>query len=310
MSLVVESISKRFEKVRALESLSFRAQPGRIFGLLGANGAGKTTAMRVILDILRPDSGEVTWHGAPNTSLPRRTWGYLPEERGLYPKMRVVDQLVFFAGLYGVGRRAAQRQIDEWLERLRIPEHRARRVEELSKGNQQKVQFLAAILHDPEVLLMDEPFSGLDPVNAALLKDAFLEMRRRGKALIFSTHQMATVEELCEEIAIVHRGRLVVGGDVREVKRASGRQVVRISLEADDGARPDDGWLDDLQGMRVTRRGNDYTELEAARGHDPQVVLRAALDRGRVTRFEIADPPLEQIFIEHVGPQATNPEDR
>ena len=194
MSLVIDGISKRFGRVVALDRVSFSVEPGRIFGLLGANGAGKTTCMRIVLDILRADGGEVTWRGTRNMALPRLTWGYLPEERGLYARMRVGEQLRYFASLYGVSSAAAGAEIDDWLERFRIPDYRDRKVEELSKGNQQKIQFIAAIIHDPEVLIMDEPFSGLDPVNVRLLKEAFLEMATRGKALIFSTHQMEMVE--------------------------------------------------------------------------------------------------------------------
>jgi ABC-2 type transport system ATP-binding protein len=233
MSLVVDHVSKTFGPVVALDGVSFEAEPGRIFGLLGANGAGKTTSMRIVLDILRPDSGSVRWQGRPNIELPRDTWGYLPEERGLYMRMKVIDVLRFFAALYGVPARDATRTVEEWLERFHVPEYRDRKVEELSKGNQQKIQFIAAILHDPDVLIMDEPFSGLDPVNVGLLKEAFIEMRDRGKTLIFSTHQMETVEELCEAICIVDRGRVVVSGALRDVKRAMGRQVVRLATDGD-----------------------------------------------------------------------------
>jgi ABC-2 type transport system ATP-binding protein len=306
VTLVVESITKRFASVLALEEVSFTAEPGRIFGLLGPNGAGKTTAMRIVLDILRPDAGAVTWQGEPNHRQPRRTWGYLPEERGLYPRMRVGDQLRFFGALYGIADRRARSGIDEWLERFRISDYRDRRVEELSKGNQQKVQFIAAIVHDPEVLIMDEPFSGLDPVNARLLKEAFLEMRRLGKTLVFSTHQMGTVEELCEEIAIVDHGRVVVGGPLRDVKRAMGRQVVRLAADGSD-PRP---WLERLPGVEVTREGADYVELNVPRDRDPQEILRAAVERGAsVTRFEIADPSLEEVFVAHVGRSASDEEE-
>jgi ABC-2 type transport system ATP-binding protein len=299
MSLVVDSITKRFGPVLALDGVTFSVAPGRIFGLLGANGAGKTTCMRIVLDILRADAGSVTWEGQANTDLPRRTWGYLPEERGLYLRMKVIDVLCFFAALYGVPERDARREVEDWLARFRIPKYRDRRVEELSKGNQQKIQFIAAILHDPAVLIMDEPFSGLDPVNVQLMKEAFLEMRDRGKTLIFSTHQMETVEELCEAIAIIDCGRVVVAGTVRDVKHAMGRQVVRL---ATDGEGNGLAWLERLDGVTITSHRQDYVELQVTAGTDPETILRAALGRGeRVTRFEIGDPSLEEVFIEHVG---------
>jgi ABC-2 type transport system ATP-binding protein len=304
MSLVVEGLRKQFGEVVALDDVSFTVEPGRIFGLLGANGAGKTTSMRIVLDILRPDAGRVTWLGAENTSLPRRTWGYLPEERGLYPKMVVGEQLRFFAALYGVPDATARAVIDDWLERFRIRDYGERKLEELSKGNQQKIQFIAAILHDPEVLIMDEPFSGLDPVNVRLLKEAFLEMRDRGKTLIFSTHQMETVEELCESIAIIDVGRVVVSGAVRDVKRAMGRRVVRLATERDGhGAE----WLTQVPGIELTAQREDYVELHVAGDRDPATILSAALERGeRVTRFEIAEPSLEEIFVEYVGRRAVD----
>ncbi len=299
MSLFVDGITKRFGPVLALDRVSFTAEPGRIFGLLGANGAGKTTSMRIVLDILRPDSGNVTWQGRPNTELPRDTWGYLPEERGLYLTMPVIEVLRFFGSLYGVPPARATSEAEEWLERFRIPEYRDRKVEQLSKGNQQKIQFIAAILHDPDVLIMDEPFSGLDPVNVGLLKEAFLEMRDRGKTLIFSTHQMETVEELCEAIAIIDRGRVVVSGPLRDVKRGMGRQVVRLATDGDGQGIE---WLEGLDGITISARREDFVELNVPSGTDPDRILTAALDRGeRVTLFEIGEPSLEEIFIEHVG---------
>ena len=320
MSLVIDSISKSFGAVRALDNVSFTVEPGRIFGLLGANGAGKTTCMRIVLDILRADIGRVTWQGQMNIDLPRRTWGYLPEERGLYQRMKVIDVLRFFAALYGVPAAQATVEVEDWLERFRVPEYRDRRVEELSKGNQQKIQLIAAILHDPQVLIKDEPFSGLDPINVQLLKEAFLEMRDRGKTLIFSTHQMEQVEELCEAIAIIDRGHVVESGALREVKRRTGRQVVRLAVEVTEGAggrvltdgtEPVDefGWVEAIPGVRLTRRGQDYLEMHVADGTDPESILQAALARGeRVIRFEIADPSLEEIFIERVGHPAVEEE--
>ncbi len=298
MALVIDGLKKRFEEVQALDGISFSVEPGVVFGFLGANGAGKTTTMRIILDILRPDEGSVTWNGSDARHIPRRTWGYLPEERGLYPRMKVLDQLVFFASLYGIPRRKAADEVRYWLTRFRVPEYADRRAEELSKGNQQKIQFIAAILHDPDVLLMDEPFAALDPVNVALLKEAFLAMRDRGKTLVFSTHQMEMVEELADSIAIIDRGRMVVGGPVQEVRRQSGRQVVRLGVAGD----PDLPWLTELDGVTITRWGRDYSELRVAAGREPGSILQAALARGEsVTRFEIGDPTIEDIFIEHVG---------
>jgi ABC-2 type transport system ATP-binding protein len=307
MSLVFDQLCKRFGTVQALDGISFSVEPRQVFGFLGANGAGKTTAMRIALDILRADSGTVSWQGRDSTVLPRRTWGYLPEERGLYPRMKVLDQLVFFGSLYGIGRPQARREAESWLSRFRIPEYAQRRAEELSKGNQQKVQFIAAILHDPEVLILDEPFTGLDPVNVALLKQAFLEMRDRGKTIVFSTHQMEMAEELCDAVAIIDHGQLVVSGPVREVKQASGKQMVRLAVSGD----PDMPWLADVPGVSVTRPGRDYTELEVASGIDPESVLVAARERDeRVTLFEITDPTLERIFVEHVGAAPPSQEER
>ena len=308
MSLVVDTVSKRFGAIQALDGVSFEVEPGRIFGLLGANGAGKTTSMRIVLDILRPDTGTVTWQGTPNIELPRDTWGYLPEERGLYMRMTVMEVLRFFARLYGVPDETATREVEDWLARFRVPDYRDRKVEELSKGNQQKIQFIAAILHDPDVLIMDEPFSGLDPVNVQLLKEAFLEMRDRGKTLIFSTHQMETVEELCEQIAIIDRGKVVVHGSVRDVKRAMGRRVVRLATDGDGNGA---GWLPKLDGVRLIAERADYAELAVQDGTDPELILRRAMEHGeRVTRFEIADPSLEEVFIEHVGRPAAAEEER
>jgi ABC-2 type transport system ATP-binding protein len=271
---------------------------GAIFGFLGANGAGKTTTMRMILDIFRPDSGRITWDGRDVREVPRRNWGYLPEERGLYPKMIVEEQLLFLSRLNGLSKQAAQKELDEWLERFQISIYRKKKIEELSKGNQQKVQFLATVLHDPLILIMDEPFSGLDPVNANVLKDAFLEMHGRGKTIIFSTHQLEQVEELCEDIVIINKGESVVQGSVRDVKRAHGRNVAVLKLDNDPEAR----WLDTLEGVSVTRRRADYVEMQIQANLNPNIIVEAALSHGGIiSRFEITEPSLTDIFIEYVG---------
>jgi ABC-2 type transport system ATP-binding protein len=298
MSLVVDHLSKRFGSVIALDDLAFEVPAGQVFGFLGANGAGKTTTMRIALGVLEPDAGQITWQGVESHRLPRSTWGYLPEERGLYPRMQVLDQLVFFAGLQGVPTERAKRETKAWLRRFRAEDLAGRKAEQLSKGNQQKIQFIAAILHDPQVLLMDEPFTGLDPVNVMLLREAFMELRDRGRTVIFSTHQMEVAEALCESVAIVDRGRMVVGGPLRDVRRATGRRMVRIAVEGDHRLP----WLSEVPGARVIQAGMDRSTVELDAGVEPDVVLAAAITAGaRVRHFEIADPSLEQIFIDFVG---------
>ena len=298
MSLVVDHLHKRFGTVTALDGLAFEVQPGQVFGFLGANGAGKTTTMRITLGVLEADAGRVTWRGTESHRLPRSTWGYLPEERGLYPRMTVLDQLVFFAGLQGVPGERAKREAMAWLRRFRAEDLAGRRAEQLSKGNQQKVQFIAATLHDPQVLLMDEPFTGLDPVNVMLLREAFLELRDRGRTVVFSTHQMEVAEALCETVAIVDRGRMVVGGPLREVKRATGRRMVRIAVEGDHRLP----WLATVPGTRIIQPGMDRSTVELDAGVEPDEILAAAVGAGaRVRHFEVADPSLEQIFIDFVG---------
>ena len=301
MGLVVEHVNKSFGQLQVIKDLSMQVREGSIFGFLGPNGAGKTTTMRMILDIIRPDSGHITWDGQDVREVSRRSWGYLPEERGLYPKVGVEEQLIFLARLNGLSKPAAQRNLDEWLERFQITEYRKRKVEELSKGNQQKIQFLAAILHDPLILIMDEPFSGLDPVNAITLKEAFWEMRKQGKTIIFSTHQLEQVEELCEDVLIINEGQTVIAGSVRDVKRRHGRNVARLKLDNDAEAR----WLDTLEGVQVTKRRQDYIEMQLQADLNPNLIVEAALEHGGIiSRFELTEPSLTDIFIEVVGKAA------
>ena len=298
VSLEIDHVTKRFGTTVALDGLAFDVARGEVFGFLGANGAGKTTTMRVCLGIIRADAGEIRWDGRPTEDVPRRTWGYLPEERGLYPRMGVLDQLVYFGSLYGMAPDVARREALDWLTRFRIPEYADRRAEELSKGNQQKVQFIAAVLHDPEVLLMDEPFTGLDPVNLVLLREAFTELRDRGRTLIFSTHQMEAAEALCESVAIVDHGRLVAGGRVRDLKRASGRRTLRLAVDGELAPT----WLAELPGVVALRPDHGGFALELLPGADSAAILAAVLDHGpSVHRFEVVEPTLEALFIEHVG---------
>ena len=298
MGLTLEHVNKSFGQLHVIKDLSMEVKEGSIFGFLGPNGAGKTTTMRMILDIIRPDSGSITWNGKDVREIPRHNLGYLPEERGLYPKVKVQDQLVFLARLNGLSKAAALEQLDEWLERFQIPQYRNMKVEELSKGNQQKIQFLATILHDPLILIMDEPFSGLDPVNANLLKEALLEMHRRGKTMIFSTHQLEQVEELCEDVVIIDQGQTIIRGSVREVKRQQGRNVALLKLDND----PEALWLDTLEGVQVTKRRQDYIEMNIQSNLNPNLIVEEALRHGGViSRFELTEPSLTDIFIEYVG---------
>lgn len=301
MGLQVEHINKSFAGLRVITDLSLEVQEGSIFGFLGPNGAGKTTTMRMILDILHPDSGRITWNGKDASNVPRRNWGYLPEERGLYPKVEVEEQLLFLARLHGLSKSAARTHLDEWLERFQIAEYRKKKIEALSKGNQQKIQFLATILHDPLILIMDEPFSGLDPINATILKEAFEEMHRRGKTIIFSTHQLEQVEELCQDVVIINKGQTIVQGSVREVKREHGRNVARLKLDND----PDAHWLEELPGVQVTKRRQDYIEMQIQANLNPNLIVEEALRHGGIiSRFELTEPSLTDIFIEYVNEAA------
>jgi ABC-2 type transport system ATP-binding protein len=301
MSLQVEHLNKWFGPFQAIKDLSMEVEEGALFGFLGPNGAGKTTTMRMILDLFRPDSGQITWNGTPVREVARRSFGYLPEERGLYPRMEVAEQLIFLARLSGLSKQDAEHALDEWLERFQITAYRQKKIEELSKGNQQKVQFLAAILHDPTILIMDEPFSGLDPVNATVLKEAFLEMHRRGKTIIFSTHQLEQVEELCEDMVLINKGQSVVQGSVQEIKRQHGRNVARLKLDND----PEANWLDTLAGVYVTKRRQDYIEMQLQANLNPNLVVEAALQHGGIiSRFEVVEPSLTDIFIELIGTTA------
>lgn len=295
MSLIAAEITKRFRDVTAVDNLTFSVQGGSLFGFLGPNGAGKTTTMRVVLGIIRPDEGQVTWNGTPFRRLGRGFFGYLPEERGLYPKMRVAEHLEFLGRIHGLDKRKAQIETERWIDRFDLGELRHKRIEELSKGNQQKVQTIGTMLHDPELLVLDEPFSGLDPVNTALLKEVLLESHKRGKTIIFSSHRMDQVEEICEDIVLIDRGRLVLHGNLRQIKRSMGRQILRISLEGNE-----DFWYK-IPGLELLASRADFQEFRLGEGVDPNYVLREAMQAGQVLRFELVEPSLDQIFVEKVG---------
>lgn len=295
MSFIVSGVTKRFRDVTAVDDLSFSVSEGSLFGFLGPNGAGKTTTMRVALGILGADQGQVTWKGRPFSKQGRGFYGYLPEERGLYPKMRVDEHLEFLGRINGLDKLKARKETDRWLERFELDQVRKKRIEELSKGNQQKVQTIGTLLHSPELLILDEPFSGLDPVNTALLKSVLLESHQAGKTIIFSSHRMDQVEEICDEIVLINRGRLVLSGNLRQIKRSMGRQILRISLEGDQNF-----WAK-IPGLTLLSARPDFLEFRLDGRVDPNHVLSEALGAGQVVHFELVEPSLDQIFVEKVG---------
>jgi ABC-2 type transport system ATP-binding protein len=296
VSLRVSNITKRFGDFTAVEDLSFDVRAGRVFGFLGPNGAGKTTTIRMIVGITAPDEGSISLFGEPVSYATQNRIGYLPEERGLYKKLKVVDQLKYFAELKGVSRSAADKKIDFWLERMGLSEWKKAKTTDLSKGMQQKIQFISTVLHDPDLLILDEPFSGLDPVNVEFMIDVLSEFRNEQKTVIFSTHLMETAERLCHDIILINKSRKVVGGSLREVKESYGTNLIAFR-----GWNADKVIADKTLVESVVSHA-DEQELHLAEGVDPQRVLKALLDAGaNVTKFEVTEPSLNDIFIEKVG---------
>jgi ABC-2 type transport system ATP-binding protein len=289
-------LTRRYGDLVALDDLSFTVAEGQMYGFVGTNGAGKTTTMRIVLGVLEPDAGGVRWRGRPVDSAMRQRFGYMPEERGLYPKMRVRDQLEYFARLHGLERAAARDATGYWLERLGVAGRAGDRVEALSLGNQQRVQLAAALVHGPELLVLDEPFSGLDPVGVDVLAAVLAEQAAIGVPVVFSSHQLELVERICEAVAIINRGKLVAAGAVAEL-RAARRQ--RRYLVGVDGA-PGEWWAG-LPGVRAAGKTNGEAVLELEDGVDEQRVLDAARGAGRVTHFSSAEPSLADLFREAVG---------
>jgi ABC-2 type transport system ATP-binding protein len=291
----VRQAVKTFGHHRAVDGVSLEVPRGIIFGLIGPNGAGKTTTIRMILDIIRPDAGEVRVLGMPAGESARDRIGYLPEERGLYRKMKVLEMVEYQGTLKGARPAEARREAAAWLERLALGEWKDRKVEDLSKGMQQKVQFIGALMGKPELLILDEPFSGLDPVNQNLFKDVMLERSREGATIIFSTHQMDTAERLCREIALIDRGRIVLGGSLASVKSRFGKNSVLVEYDGDGLS------LQELPGVARVDDYGHYREIRLRNGADPQALLRALVDKVTIRRFEIVEPTLHNIFIEQVG---------
>ena len=291
----LDQVRKSFGEFTAVKDLSLAVRAGRIFGLLGPNGAGKTTTIRMIVNITAPDSGTIELFGRQITPTLQDRIGYLPEERGLYKKMKIGDQLRFFAELKNISGKEVDRRIDSWLARVKLSEWKNKRAMELSKGMQQKIQFITAVLHEPDLLVLDEPFSGLDPVNAELLKDIVLELKRTGKTIIFSTHQMEVAEKICDDICLINRSQKVLDGSLREIKKSFGRNAVALRMEGSNGILNDPSLVSNVQ------THSDEVEVLLAPGATAQQFLRKLVDSGaNVSKFEMIEPSLHDIFIEKV----------
>lgn len=294
-TLQVENVTKRYDDFTAVENLSFDVRAGKVFGFLGPNGAGKTTTIRMIVGITAPDTGKIRLFGEDVSSATQNRIGYLPEERGLYKKMKVQDQLRYFAALKDVPQTEADRRIDFWLERMRLAEWKKKKTTDLSKGMQQKIQFISTVLHDPDLLILDEPFSGLDPVNVEFMIEVVAELKARRKTIIFSTHLMETAERLCDDIILINKSRKVVGGTLREVKAGFGRNL--IALRAVGG----DGVLADKTLVAKVIEHADEQEIELTENADAQILLKRLIESGAsISKFEQIEPSLNDIFIEKV----------
>jgi ABC-2 type transport system ATP-binding protein len=297
-AISVRKVQKTFGDHKAVDDLSFEVPEGIVFGLLGPNGAGKSTTIRMVMDIIRPDSGEILVLGEKPSSKVKGQIGFLPEERGLYRKMKVVEVLEFQGSIKGARPAEARREGIAWLDRLGLADWKDKKVEELSKGMQQKAQIAAAMLGKPRLLILDEPFAGMDPVNQNVFKDLLLELNRSGVSIVFSTHQMDTAEKICHAIVLIHRGAVVLEGSLGEVKGRFGRNSVALEVDGDVS------FLRALPGVLHLDDYGNSVELRLAPGTEPQTVLRAAVDRVRVRRFEVVAPTLHTIFLEQVGDAA------
>jgi len=294
-TLVLDHVTKKFGDFTAVDDLSVQVRPGRVFGLIGPNGAGKTTTIRMIVNITIPDSGRIELFGQPMDARLQDRIGYLPEERGLYRKMKVGEQLRFFAELKDVRGKVADERINLWLEKLQLSDWKNKRSKDLSKGMQQKIQFITAVIHDPDLLILDEPFSGLDPVNVDLMKQTILEKKAEGKTIILSTHQMEIAEKLCDDVCMINRARKVLDGRLREIRRSFSRNAVALQVVGGDGL------LGDASLVAHVRQNGDDTEVLLAPGSDAQTLLRRLVESGAVVnKFELAEPSLHDIFIEKV----------
>lgn len=296
----VNGINKSFGDTQAVDNASFNVSKGHIFGLLGPNGAGKTTAIRIINHILLADSGTVTINGREVSPKTQRMIGYMPEERGLYKKMKVSEQLVYLARLKGLSKDEAKEATRYWIDRFDAQDYMPKKVGELSKGMSQKIQFIATIAHDPDIYIFDEPFSGLDPINSETLKEIVLELRDKGKTILFSTHRMERIEQMCDDICLFNNGRVVLKGNLREVKQSFGKNTVNLEFEGDAS------FLDKLEDVRINNRSKNFAEIRLLNDSSPQRILEIAMNHAKIYTFERVEPSLQEIFVSTVGTDNVN----
>ena len=296
MILELKNIEKSFGEKKVLTGISFQAEGGKAFGLLGRNGAGKTTSIRILMDVFPANSGEVLLDGKP-IDYNKIGIGYLPEERGLYPKKKIIDQLLYFAELKGMSAKAAVKAVDYWLERLGMMEYRNKRLDTLSKGNQQKIQLVTALAHDPDIVILDEPFSGLDPVNAMLLKDVVKEQIAKGKIVLFSSHQMSYIEEFCDSIAILNAGKVALHGDLHDIKRDYPRDRLIVRTEYPDRIIADFG-------SACTVREHGELMIQLASADEKKAVMKRLIDNYDIDEVKVFEPSLNDIFVEYAGDAA------
>jgi ABC-2 type transport system ATP-binding protein len=295
--LELTALSKRYGDVIALDDCSMTVPPGRVVGFLGPNGSGKTTAMRCIFGLVLPDNGTVTWEGERVTPAHRLRFGYMPEQRGLYPKMRIHEQLAYFARLHGISGQESARRASRWLERLHLSDRSDSNLEDLSHGNQQRVQLAAALVHEPELIVLDEPFSGLDPLAVHVLAEVIRDESRRGASVVFSSHQLDLVEDICEDVAIIHRGRMVLQGDLEALREQSPVRYIELATV---GA-PLDTWLPAIEGLHVISASADAAVLRVPAGVRVDVLLAEAMKAGHLRYFRFEPPNLTRLFVEAVG---------
>lgn len=301
MSVIkVKEVSKTFGDTKAVDQVSFEIPAGKIYGILGPNGAGKTTTIRMINHIMVPDSGEIFIQGKPVGPETQPLIGYMPEERGLYKKMKVGEHLVYLARLKGMSDAAAKKSLNYWLDRFEAGEWKKKEVGELSKGMQQKIQFIATIAHDPDIYIFDEPFSGLDPINSELLKEVILELKSRGKTVLFSTHRMEQVEQMCDDICLYNHGKKVLDGNLNDIKKSFGRNTVIMEFEGDGS------FFDRFDGIRFNNRSNRFVEMILGDVIKPSELLALAMQHLEIIRFEMVYPSLHEIFIQTVKSSSNN----